>query len=194
MPAAHYEGAIRVIDRPEDAQHAVDVLKDADLIGFDTETRPSFKKGQNFKVALMQLATSEVCFLFRLNKIGLPDPLKELLQNPDILKIGLSTKDDFRNLRKVWNIEPAGFVELQDYVTGWNILDKSLSKLYGILFGRRLSKTQRLSNWEAETLSEAQMHYASLDALACIQIYSHLRDGKFNPENSEFQIESPALQ
>lgn len=189
LPAAHYSGRIVVIETPEEAEKAVDELYKADLIGFDTETRPSFKKGQTFKVALMQLATHDASYLFRLNKIGMPEGLKNILQDPNVMKIGLSTHDDFRNLGKSWKIDPKGFVELQDFVTRWNIIDKSLSKLYGILFGKRLSKTQRLTNWEADTLTEAQTHYASLDALACIEIYQHLCGGNFDPQKSEYQIE-----
>lgn len=189
LPAAHYSGRIEVIEHPEDAEKAVVELNKSELIGFDTETRPSFKKGQSFKVALIQLATSDACYLFRLNKLGMPDGLKNLLQDETKLKVGLSTQDDFRNLNKVWEIRPAGFVELQNYATNWNISDKSLTKLYGILFGQRLSKTQRLTNWEADKLTDAQIHYASLDAYACIKIFEYLRDGKFNPETSPYQIE-----
>lgn len=189
LPAAHYSGRIVVIETAEDAEIAVAELYKADLIGFDTETRPSFKKGQTFKVALMQLATRDTSYLFRLNKLGMPEGLKALLQDSNRTKIGLSTHDDFRNLNKTWKIAPAGFIELQNFVTRWNIIDKSLSKLYGILFGKRLSKTQRLTNWEADKLTDAQTHYASLDALACIQIYECLRDGNFDPEKSQYQIE-----
>lgn len=189
LPPAHYNGKIEIIEISEDVERAVSELNKADLIGFDTETRPSFKKGQSFKVALLQLATLDTCYLFRLNKIGMPDCLKNLLQDESKIKIGLSTHDDFRNLNKVWKIEPSGFVELQDYVTKWNIIDKSLSKLYGILFGMRLSKTQRLTNWEADTLSDAQTHYAALDALACVQIFAFLREGRFDPGKSPYKIE-----
>lgn len=189
LPAAHFNGRIVVVETAEDTEKAVAELYKADQIGFDTETRPSFKKGQTFKVALMQLATRDTSYLFRLNKIGMPDGLKTLLQDGTKTKIGLSTHDDFRNLNKTWKIEPDGFIELQNFVTRWNIIDKSLSKLYGILFGKRLSKTQRLTNWEADKLTDAQTHYASLDALACIQIYEYLNAGKFDPEKSEYQIE-----
>ena len=162
----------------------------ADLIGFDTETRPSFKKGRSNDVALLQLSLPDVCFLFRLNKIGLPESLKQLLEDKTKTKIGLSIHDDFRNLRKAHDFTPDGFVELQTFVTRWNIIDKSLTKLYGILFGQRLSKSQRLSNWEAEQLAEAQQHYAALDAQACIQIYSHLSNGLFDPAKSPYQVEA----
>ncbi|MBD5262320.1 MAG: 3'-5' exonuclease domain-containing protein 2 [Bacteroides sp.] len=190
LPPAHFTGSIIVVDTPSAAESAVERLRMADLIGFDTETRPSFKKGQSNDVALLQLSLPDVCFLFRLNKIGMPDSLKQLLEDKTKTKIGLSIHDDFRNLRKAHDFTPDGFVELQTFVTRWNIIDKSLTKLYGILFGQRLSKSQRLSNWEAEQLAEAQQHYAALDAQACIQIYSHLSNGLFDPAKSPYQVEA----
>ncbi len=190
LPAAHYSGRIVVIDDSKDVDGAVAELRKADLIGFDTETRPSFKKGQTYNVALMQLADKDTCYLFRLNKIGFPQALRDLLQDRSLTKIGLSIHDDFRNIAKVADVEPGGFVELQKYATSWNIIDKSLSKIYAILFGQRLSKTQRLTNWEADSLSEAQQHYAAMDALACIQIYEFLKKGMFVPEKSEYQVDT----
>ncbi|MDE7351054.1 MAG: 3'-5' exonuclease domain-containing protein 2 [Muribaculaceae bacterium] len=189
LPPAHFPGSIVVVDTAAGVDDAVKHLREADLIGFDTETKPSFKKGQTYNVSLLQLSAPDTCFLFRLNKIGMPEPLRLLLEDKDKLKVGLSIHDDFRNLNKTYPFEPAGFVELQDYVTQWDIIDKSLSKLYGILFGRRLSKSQRLSNWEAEQLADAQKHYAALDALACIHIYRYLNDGHFNPLTSPYQVE-----
>ena len=192
LPPAHFSGSIIVVDTPSAVESAVMELRNADLIGFDTETRPSFKKGQTYDVALLQLSSDDVCFLFRLNKIGMPDSLKALLEDETKTKVGLSIHDDFRNLRKTFDFQPAGFVELQTFATHWNIIDKSLSKLYGILFGQRLSKSQRLSNWEAEQLAEAQQHYAALDALACIHIYRHLNEGRFDPANSPYKVEEEA--
>lgn len=189
LPPDHFNGFIKVIETLEEAKVAVAELRKADLIGFDTETRPSFRKGQNYNVALMQLSTRDTCFLFRLNKLGVPGCLKDLLEDASATKVGLSIHDDFRNLNKSCHIEPAGFIELQQYATKWNIADKSLSKLYGILFGRRLSKTQRLTNWEADVLTEAQLNYAALDAFACIRIYEYLRDDNFDPESSIYQTD-----
>lgn len=189
LPAAQFRGAITVVDDPESVEIAVSRLRESDLIGFDTETRPSFKKGQIYHVALLQLSSDSECFLFRLNKIGMPIPLKQLLEDKEILKVGLSIHDDFRNLHKKFDFEPEGFVELQQYATQWNIIDKSLSKLFGILFGKRISKSQRLSNWEAEQLAEAQQNYAALDAFACVKIYRHLKAGFFNPEESAYRID-----
>ena len=189
LPAAHFTGAITIVDDPESVDRAVERLSMADLIGFDTETRPSFKKGQTYHVALMQLSNDEECFLFRLNKIGLPESLRQLLEDESKQKVGLSIHDDFRNLHKKYEFEPKGFIELQQFVTNWNIADKSLSKIYGILFGERLSKSQRLSNWEADHLAEAQQNYAALDAMACVRIYRHLNAGLFNPEISKYRVE-----
>ena len=190
LPPEQFTGQIVVVDSPAEVDGAVARLRDADLIGFDTETRPSFKKGQSHNVALLQLSASDVCFLFRLNKIGMPDSLKALLEDQNKTKIGLSIHDDFRNLRKTYDFKPAGFVELQEFVTDWKIIDKSLSKIYGILFGKRLSKSQRLSNWESEQLAEAQQHYAALDALACILIFRYLKEGNFNPDASPYNVEA----
>ncbi|MDE6559835.1 MAG: 3'-5' exonuclease domain-containing protein 2 [Muribaculaceae bacterium] len=189
LPPAQFQGTITIIDDPETVESAVSRLRESDLIGFDTETRPSFKKGQTFNVALLQLASDNECFLFRLNKIGMPESLKALLEDTDLQKVGLSLHDDFRNLHKKYDFEPDGFVELQQYVTQWNITDRSLSKLFGILFGKRISKSQRLSNWEAEQLSESQQNYAALDAQACIKIFRHLKNGLFHPEESSYRIE-----
>ena len=190
LPPEQFTGQIVVVDSPAEVDGAVARLRDADLIGFDTETRPSFKKGQSHNVALLQLSASDICFLFRLNKIGMPDSLKALLEDQNKTKIGLSIHDDFRNLRKTYDFKPAGFVELQEFVTDWKIIDKSLSKIYGILFGKRLSKSQRLSNWESEQLAEAQQHYAALDALACILIFRYLKEGNFNPDASPYHVEA----
>lgn len=189
LPPAHFSGQIVIVDSTEAVESAIMRLCEADVIGFDTETRPSFKKGQSYNVSLLQLAAPDICFLFRLNKIGMPAALKALLEDERKTKVGLSIHDDFRNLRKTYDFSPDGFIELQDFVTRWNILDKSLSKLYGILFGQRLSKSQRLSNWETEQLGEAQQHYAALDAVACIHIYSHLTEGHFDPAESPYQVE-----
>ncbi|MCH5225597.1 MAG: 3'-5' exonuclease domain-containing protein 2 [Muribaculaceae bacterium] len=186
LPAADYQGDIIVVDSLEKLPSAVEELKKAPIIGFDTETRPSFRKGQQFNVALIQLATPSCCFLFRTNLIGYPKELIDILEDPDKLKVGLSIHDDFHNLRRVAEIEPQGFIDLQNYVKEFKIADCSLTRVYGILFGRRISKGQRLTNWEAQELSELQQGYAALDAAACIDIYEFLKGGKFNPQTSPY--------
>ncbi|MCC8143106.1 MAG: 3'-5' exonuclease domain-containing protein 2 [Tannerellaceae bacterium] len=174
LPVEEYPGRIIVIDTEEDAIKAVDYLSSFDKVGFDTETRPSFKKGRYYKIALMQLATEECCFLFRLNRINIPPSLASFLTSKQTLKIGLSLRDDFGALRKRTAITPANFLDLQNYVGGFGIEDASLQKIYAILFQKKISKGQRLSNWEADTLTESQKKYAALDAWACLHIYNEL--------------------
>ncbi len=188
LPAASFLGSIKLIDRPEDVDQAIDDLKAARIIGFDTETRPSFKKGHLHHVSLMQLATPTTCYLFRINHIGLVQGIIDILQDPELLKVGLSIHDDFHSLRRITPIEPAGFVDLQQYVKQYKIADNSLSRIYGILFGERISKGQRLTNWEADILSPAQQAYAALDAMACIKIYTHLSSGAFYPYTSPYLV------
>ena len=169
-----YVGRIVVIQSLADTQEAVDYLLRFECVGFDTETRPAFKKGCFNNVALLQLSTDEICFLFRLSKIGCPQSVVQLLSNPKIQKIGLSLRDDFHNLGRTMRFIPQGFVDLQNIVKEYDIADNSLQKIYALLFGKKISKNQRLSNWEAEELSEAQKRYAALDAWACLKIYEEL--------------------
>lgn len=188
LPAATYSGEIRVIDRVDLVDDAIRNLRKAEIIGFDTETRPSFKRGQSYKVALIQLATPECCYLFRTNIIGLPAALTHLLEDSSLLKVGLSIHDDFHSLEKFRRIEPKSFIDLQTYVKKFRIADNSLSRVYGILFGERISKSQRLTNWEASPLTESQLNYAALDAYSCIRIFQYLEQGRFNPDKSPYLI------
>lgn len=195
LPVVDYTNGIVLVDKEEGIEEIAKFLSGQKIIGFDTETKPSFRRGQINKVSLLQLSTHEECFLIRLNKVGLPESIKKILEDPNILKIGLSIHDDFHSLRKICELEPDGFVELQSFVKNFNIQDNSLARIYGILFGHRISKGQRLTNWEAEELTEHQQGYAALDALACIQIYEHLLSGKFKPEESPYyRIVEPPVQ
>jgi len=169
-----FPGKIYVIDNPVDAEKAVHYLSQFELLGFDTETRPSFTKGLLRGVSLIQIATFDTCFLFRLSESCFPSSLIDLLSNPEILKIGLSLKDDFLSMSRLLKFSPQGFVDLQKLVQKYDIEDLSLQKIYAILFHKKISKSQRLSNWEAEELSEGQKKYAALDAWACLKIYKHL--------------------
>ncbi|MCM1290427.1 MAG: 3'-5' exonuclease domain-containing protein 2 [Prevotella sp.] len=189
LPPATFCGEIRIVDKEEDVLPAIETLRNSKVVGFDTETRPSFKKGQIYLVSLMQLSTKNECFLFRLNKIGLHPLLLQYLRDSNCLKIGLSLHDDFHNLEKLnADIEPKGFIDLQDYVKLWKIADTSLTKIHAILFGQRISKSQRLTNWEADSLTIHQQQYASLDAMACIRIYEFLKNNNFNPEESQYKV------
>lgn len=196
LPAAPYNGKITVVETLEDADRAACVLGSEQTLGFDTETRPSFKRGEQHSVALLQLSTHTECFLIRLNKIGLPASISEILENEHIAKIGVSIHDDFLNLHKKFKLEPKGFVELQTYVKEFNIADNSLSRIYGILFGHRISKGQRLTNWEAPQLTQYQQEYAALDALACLHIYDHLNIIGFDYRTSPYyrEFDDPTQQ
>ena len=177
MTKVEFPGRIFVIYTEAEADKAVEYLKRQQVVGVDTETRPSFKRGMTHKVALMQIATEDTCFLFRLNQIGMPAILQDFLMG-DTLKIGLSLKDDFMMLsrRKEVHAEEGNWIELQDYVGRFGIEDRSLQKIFANLFGKKISKAQRLSNWEAESLSDSQINYAATDAWACVEIYNCLAE------------------
>lgn len=190
MPKVLFPGRVFVIYTESDAEKAVAYLRDQRIVGVDTETRPSFKRGTTHKVALLQISTHDTCFLFRLNRIGMPGSLQEFLMS-DTLKIGLSLKDDFNSLRKRQDMHPdrGNWIELQDYVGKFGIEDKSLQKIYANLFGKKISKNQRLSNWEADVLTEGQKLYAATDAWACVEIYNCLAEleqtGKYEIKKEE---------
>lgn len=186
LPVQKYDGDIVIISHREAVADAVAELRKAEVIGFDTETKPSFQKGQLNHVALLQLSTDSKCFLFRLSKLGLPQEIKSLLEDETVCKVGLSIKDDFHSLAKISQLNPQGFIDLQDYVRKFHISDSSLTKIHGILFGHRISKGQQLTNWEAPTLTARQQEYAALDAKACIAIYRALSSGEFEPSESQY--------
>lgn len=192
LPTMVYPAEVTVVEDAGTARTAVRALNKEKIVGFDTETRPSFKKGQRHNVALMQISTLDRCFLFRLNKIGISDELKAFLENPGITKIGLSIHDDFNALHRSSEVACKGFIDLQQYVKPFGITDISLQKIYAIIFGERISKSQRLTNWEADTLTPGQQSYAALDAWACLKIYEHLRDGGFKPAESPYRHEEEA--
>lgn len=176
LPRYTFEGKIVVIQSKDEAERAVKALRHSAILGIDTETRPSFRRGQSHKVALLQIANEDLCFLFRLNEIGFLPCLISLLSDDNILKIGLSLHDDFLMLRqREPHFTPKGYIDLQDYVKDLGIKDMSLQKLYANLFHKRISKNARLSNWEADILSESQKIYAATDAITCIQLYKELK-------------------
>lgn len=176
LPRFAYEGRIVVVQSESEAERAVSILRRSPLLGIDTETRPAFKRGESHKVALLQIANEEVCFLFRLNEMGFLPCLVQLLSDPSVLKVGLSLHDDFLMLRRrEETFVPAGYIDLQDYVKNMGIEDMSLQKLYANVFQMRISKGARLSNWESDVLTEGQKVYAATDAVACIQLYKELR-------------------
>ncbi len=186
MPVVHFPGKIHLIDSTTDVVKAVNFLSKQAMVGIDTETRPSFKKGQHNKVALIQVSTLKECFLFRVNITGIPETLANFLASAETTKIGLSLHDDFNALHSRSDLKPQGFIDLQDIVGQYMIADLSLQKIYAILFNQRISKGQRVTNWEASELSKGQMVYAAIDAYACLKIYEYLASGQFRPLESEY--------
>ena len=174
MPKVFFEGRIFVVYTEEDAEKAVSYLKTQTIVGVDTETRPSFKRGLTHKVALLQIATSDTCFLFRLCRTGITNSLKQLLENTNIKKIGVSLHDDYHALNEKRRFTPGNFIDLQKYVSNFGIEEMSLQKIYAIIFAQRISKSQQLTNWDADVLTDKQKLYAATDAWACLNIYNHL--------------------
>lgn len=188
LPVVCFSGHISVIDTIESAKSAIHFLNNQSVVGFDTETRPTFRKGKSNNVSLIQISTLTHSFLFRINKLGFIKELKDFIENPATTKIGLSLKDDFKVLHKIADFEPQGFIDLQSFVKNYNIIDSSLQRIYAIIFNERISKSQRLSNWEAEKLTAGQQTYASIDAWACLRIYKYLCNGDFNPTKSQYIV------
>lgn len=181
LPSCAFGGEMVVVDRQEDIAAACQELSQYEEIGFDTETRPTFKPGALNKVALLQLSTPDRCFLFRLNKIPLDREILRLLESKSTAKIGADVKGDLRALNELRRFKPGAFVELQSEVSQWGIADKSVRKMAGIVLGQRVSKAQRLSNWEAASLTEAQKMYAATDAWVCLEIWNRLKHTERNP-------------
>lgn len=175
MPTVTFEGRIITIDTVKDTDTAVKALSKEKYIGIDTETRPSFRKGVQHDVALIQLSTADTCFLIRLNRVGMPDSLVSLLENKEIAKIGLSLHDDRQALCKRRKFNAGGFVELQQLVKEYGIEEMSLQKIFAIVFKQRISKSQQLSNWENDVLTDRQKIYAATDAWSCLKIYNRLK-------------------
>ena len=180
---ASFPGKIYVIDSVgAEFNRAIAYLRSQKIIGFDTETRPTFSQDQpRYGVALLQLSGPDKAFLFRINKIGMHRRLCNLLASDKIVKVGAAIHDDIRGLQKKHEFQPAAFVDLQKIVWEWGIRDKSVKKMAAIILGIRISKTQQLSNWEAESLTEAQCKYAATDAWVCREMYIHLMRAEKNP-------------
>lgn len=174
LPKVTYDDKIIVIVSPNQTEAAVDYLLSMPILGVDTETRPSFSKKQQYKCSLLQVATHHNCFLFRLNYTGMTPAIIRLLEDTTVPKIGLSWHDDINSLRHLSEFKPGRFIDLQDHMKEIGVEDMSLVKLYANLFGERISKTERLSNWERDVLKPAQQMYAAIDAWACIRLYEEL--------------------
>jgi len=176
LPFYSFDGEIVIVDTKDKLRDAVKYMSQFSYLGFDTETRPSFKKGQINQVALLQLSTDKRAFLFRLNRQELSRKIIAILANPAIVKAGVAIRDDVKVLQAKKKFTPAGFVELQDEAKNRGIENFSLKKLAGIVLGLRISKAQQLSNWEADDLSEPQLHYAATDAWLSYKVYEHFKN------------------
>ncbi len=170
----HYQGPVIVINTVQELEIHFENLSKEDKIGFDTETRPAFKKGQYYDVALIQIATSQCVYLIRVNKIGFHPLLRSLFEDEQILKIGIGILDDLRALNKMNEFKPASFVDLNDYCQELGYVSIGAKKLSALVLGFRISKKQQTSNWENNVLTDAQIRYAATDAWICLEIYNKL--------------------
>jgi ribonuclease D len=175
LPLKQFEGTVNVVEDPKQVTHVVEKLRNEKIIGFDTETKPSFKKGVSHDIALLQLSTEEEAFLFRLNLTGFNGALTQLLSNPEIKKVGVGIRDDLRGLQQLNNFTPKGFIDIQELAPKYGIEVLSLKNLAALLLDIRISKRQRLSNWEADSLSEGQILYAATDAWVALKIYHKIK-------------------
>lgn len=174
LKRVEFYGKIYVVTSPVEAEHVVDYLLSQPILGFDTETRPAFEKGKRYYCSLLQVSTRTDCFLFRLNKTGLCPAVVRLLGDEQVTKVGLAWNNDMLSLRQLGSFKSGRFIDLQDMVRELGIEDQSLVKIYANLFGERISKAERLSNWERSELTDKQMEYAAIDAWACVRIYNEV--------------------
>lgn len=184
LPAARFPGRIVIVDKESQVGAACGDLRRHKVIGFDTETRPSFRAGVSYKVSLLQLSTPDTCYLFRLSRIRLDNRILKVLGSREIIKVGADIMGDIRSLHALRDFKADGFVDLQHEAIRWGIEEKSLRKLSAIVLGERVSKAQRLSNWEAEQLTLQQQEYAATDAWVCPRILEHLEASEPKSEPS----------
>jgi ribonuclease D len=175
LPAFGFQGKIFLIESPEQYKMAEKVLFKSRVLGFDTESKAAFKKGVKNQPALIQLATEDSAFLFRIHKLGIPDFVLKLLSSTRITKVGVALSQDVKELQQIAPFKPANFIDLQPYSGKLGIIDNGLKKLAGIVLELNISKGQRLSNWNAEVLSENQLEYAATDAWVTRAIYIKLK-------------------
>lgn len=174
MPLVRFDGEVIIVDEPSKIPDSIEYLSAQSVLGVDTETRPSFTRGVRYPTALVQVATTERCYLFRLTHIGMPKPLADIFANPNICKVGLAFKDDLNGLRRRRDFKPANCVDLQQIAPNYGIQDLGLQKMFAICFGKKISKAQQLTNWESSHLTPEQARYASTDAWATLLIYNKL--------------------
>lgn len=178
LPMVHFEGEVIIVDRPAMVAEAAAYLREHTVLGVDTEARPSFQRGVHYPTALVQVSTLERCYLFRLTHVGFPVEIAEIFANPNICKVGLAFKDDLNGLRRRRDFKPANCIDLQSIVCRYGIMELGLQKIFAIVFGKKISKAQQLTNWENSHLTPEQARYASTDAWATLSIYLALQQVK----------------
>ena len=175
MPKVSFQGEIVVVSKKEQIESCAKFLSAQPVLGVDTETRPAFTQGVHYPTSLLQISSLKRCYLIQLNKVGLPKPIADIFENPSIIKVGLAFTDDLRGLQRIRPFTPNNCVDIQSIVNQYGILDLGLQKIYAIIFGQRISKTQRLTNWDKSELSDLQQSYAATDAWATLCIYNALK-------------------
>ena len=178
LPVTFFEGDVIVVDHPDMVADAAAYLRQHTVLGVDTEARPSFKRGVHYPTALVQVATLERCYLFRLTHVGMPQELADIFANSNICKVGLAFKDDLTGLKRRRNFKPTNCIDLQTIVCKYGIMELGLQKIFAIIFSKKISKAQQLTNWENSYLTPEQARYASTDAWATLKIYLELQKTK----------------
>ena len=178
LPITFFEGEVIIVDHPDQVASAIEYLSQHTVLGVDTEARPSFKRGVHYPTALVQVATLERCYLFRLTHVGMPQELADIFANSNICKVGLAFKDDLTGLKRRRNFKPTKCIDLQTIVCKYGIMELGLQKIFAIIFSKKISKAQQLTNWENSYLTPEQARYASTDAWATLKIYLELQKTK----------------
>lgn len=176
LPLRAYNGKIVLIDSVEDIENAVSEIEKYSVVGFDTESKPAFQKGEFYHVSLIQIAIPGKVFLFRINITGLTERIRDVLENPNIIKLGVALHDDIIDLKKLGKFTPKGFKDLHSLIKKHGVVNSGLRKLSAMILGFRISKSQQTSNWENETLTKRQQVYAATDAWVCLKIYEKLNE------------------
>lgn len=180
LPLGQFEGEIYLIDQLEDVEEVVEFLEDQVVLGFDTETKPAFRKGVFNDVSLLQLSTPDQAFLFRLNLLGFPDEIRHLLEDEHILKVGAAVHDDLKGLAKLTDsFYPQSFFDLNDELKKIGFQNVGVRNLSAMVLGIRVSKSEQVSNWEMGELTKKQRIYAATDAWACLKVFQELNSGGF---------------
>ena len=190
MPLVQFEGEVVVVERMDEVSAAVAFLRRQRVLGVDTESRPSFKRGVHYPTALLQIASADRCYLFRLTHVGLPEEVAGLFSDPEIVKVGLAFKDDLRGLQRRRQFKPQNCIDLQHIVASYGIFDLGLQKMYAICYGGKISKSQQLTNWENSHLTESQARYASTDAWATLMIYNDLMQTEKLPDTEVMRLKA----